>query len=1160
MQERPPGRPVQLHVIHGLGGGSNKWLADFAGADTGRINLVLRSFSQGTPAGNGLALHADAGDGAPLRTWKFQAPIAATVPHHEEYRRALAEIVDAYGVGGIFVSSVIGHSLDVLDTGLPTLFVAHDYFPYCPAINLHFEAVCAKCDAARVSECEAGNPHFSPFADFPTADRLAARERFVERACSGDLVMVAPSASVGNNLKRLDARLRDVPFHVVPHGYADPIAHVDLGRLGASEKLRVLVLGQLSVAKGLLLLQGALPSLTRFADVYLLGAREVGTLFQYTEGVQVVSEFRREDLTVHVRAIRPHLALLPSIVPETFSYALSELWMMGVPPVATRLGAFEERVRDGVDGFLCEPDVHGVLSALRRLDQDRDALSRVREHIRDWRPGSAEAMVAQYHRLLPLSATAGSKAGATPSARDAVQDATVADMWKQVKSLTLELGLVNEARHRAEMQRAADARRLEEERRRAQRLARELGERDATLQEQDRHMQALVVQRDARAAQAEELLASTSWRVTAPLRMLGRGVHKVGILGRVAASTMRQPGTLRARTAQVAKAYREGGVHGAKKALVGMQQRETGVDPWSEYLEAFRREVRPRVIEAVRAMERRPLISILVPVHDPPEDMMRTMLDSVRAQLYGEWELCIVDDASTNARVREVLGEYAEVDSRIRPHFLEHNAGVSHASNVALGMATGEFTVLLDHDDLLEEHALFRVAQSVLEDDPDLLYSDELLVDADGRTPRRFAFRPGFSLEYLRSHPYIVHLAGFRTALLKELGGFDEGLRISQDYDLILRAVEKAKRIVHVPEVLYRWRIHGASAGTAKMAQVMATSRGVLDRHLQRCGIAGHAEDGESFNLFDVRYDLRPGMKVAIIVPTKNHGELVRQCIDSIRNTVKHVAYDIVVIDHDSDEPDTQDYLRAISGHAARVIKYSGPFNFSAINNFGVAQVAGPYTHYLFCNNDIEAMHEGWLERMLELGQQSDVAAVGAMLFYPDRETLQHAGVCVGMFGAAEHYAKRLRFPHEPVEAGFGELLRINHEVAAVTAACMLVSREAFDAVGGYDEQIAVGFGDVDLCLRMGQLGKRIVFCPHAQLVHHESFTRGTSHSDPHPEDSALYRMKWRGLLAAGDPFFHPSLSLWHTTWTLRRPLPARFEIQRRVARLGNGGRYDWIA
>jgi GT2 family glycosyltransferase len=302
-----------------------------------------------------------------------------------------------------------------------------------------------------------------------------------------------------------------------------------------------------------------------------------------------------------------------------------------------------------------------------------------------------------------------------------------------------------------------------------------------------------------------------------------------------------------------------------------------------------------------------------------------------------------------------------------------------------------------------------------------------------------------------------------------------------------------------------------------------------------------------------VRYPLRAGLRVAVIVPTKNHGELLRQCIDSLRATIKEVDYDIVVVDHESDDPETLAYLSSISSQV-RVIPYEGVFNFSAINNFAVSQLHGEYSHYLLCNNDIEAIEPGWLGRMLELGQQSSIGIVGAQLMYPDRESIQHAGVCVGAFGAAEHYGKRLRVAVDYVEPGFFELLMVSHEVAAVTAACLLIRKDAFDEVSGFDEAIAVGFGDVDLCLRVAQKGYRVLFSPYAKLIHHESYTRGTSTGDPHPADSALFRYKWRDLLQAGDPYHNPGLSLNNTNWTIKHPLNCSFDIRRRIATRGARG------
>ncbi len=382
--------------------------------------------------------------------------------------------------------------------------------------------------------------------------------------------------------------------------------------------------------------------------------------------------------------------------------------------------------------------------------------------------------------------------------------------------------------------------------------------------------------------------------------------------------------------------------------------------------------------------------------------------------------------------------------------------------------------------------------------------------------------------------------------MLKRIGGFDETLRIAQDYDLILRASEQAEKIVHIPEILYRWRIRGTSAGHEMNHQVMETSSAILRRHLQRCGETGEVSDGPSFNFFDVRYPLTPGLKVAILIPTKNHADLVRACIESIERTVGDIAYEVVLIDHESDDPDSLAYFESVRSRVT-LLRYSGPFNFAAINNWAVAQLDGSHTHYLFCNNDIEAIEPGWLERMLELGQKPDVGIVGAKLYYPDRKTIQHAGVVVACCGVAENLGRFRQTGDAPVDLGYMGSLICNHEVSAVTAACMLIRRTVFEGIGGFDQAIAVGYGDVDLCLRAGKQGYRTLFCAHAILLHHESFTRGRSQEDPHPEDTERFLAKWHALFETGDPYFNPNLSPHSPNWQVTDPLAFELDIRRRI-------------
>lgn len=1161
-------RPVQLHVIHDLGGGSAKWVEDFASADHERANLVLRPFTHDRAMAWGVALFV-AGEDRPIKSWSFTTPIVATVTAHAEYRRALEEIRRAHRVEVVVVSSLIGHSLEALDTGLPTLVVNHDYYPYCPAINIHFNGICRTCDDRRIAECHAGNPRFNPFVDFLPPERIDVRRRFMELVRKPNVTMVVPSESVRENLTTLNPVFRDVRFTTIPHGYRAPLEKKPAPEPAANERMRIMVFGQLSEAKGLELLEPALPELTRFAEVFLVGAKEVGELFRFKPHIHLVSNFEFAELPGHVAQINPHLAVLASIVPETFSYALSEMWMLGVPVAATRVGAFAERIRHGENGYLFDPDARALTRTVEAIDLDRPGLAKVRANLAGWKPQSARAMVEAYHRAAPLAAGRAilppvndsrkpPLVDATPEQAVALQATDVSDMWKEVKRTHMQMALINEARMRTEEAMRAANGHYERDRARLQDgldgLAREIEERDAGLVNRDQtitaltnelqHLQSVVALRNQ---QLDEVHTSTSWRVSAPIRWAGIGARKLRTGARIATWVARDPASLPARWAKVREAWAKGGWNEAKKSMLGLQQDDPGRrDLWVDYHKAWERIVRPKVVERLASMEVRPLITVLVPTYNTREEDLVGMIESIRSQLWTDWELCIADDASTEPHVRRVLEKYAKEDSRIHVSFATENGGVSKATNRALSKATGDYVVFLDHDDQLEEQALFRIAESAVAEDFDLLYSDEVLVTPDGATVRRYAYRPAFSLEHLREHPYIVHLLAFKTSFLRALGGLDESLKISQDYDLILRAAERAKTIVHVPELLYRWRIHAGSAGGDRKQAVMDTSRAILQRHLDRMGEKGRIEEGERFNLFEARYPLDAGLKVAIVIPTKNHGDLLKQCIDSIRATVKDAAYDIVVVDHDSDDPATRAYLLEI-GDSVQVVHYSGIFNFSAINNFAVSKLAEQgYTHYLFCNNDIEAIEDGWLERMLELGQKRDVGIVGAMLFYPDRRHLQHAGVCVGMYGAAEHYGKWVQFPDDPVEP---ELMRVNREVSAVTAACMLVRADAFREVSGFDEAIAVGFGDVDLCLRVGERGYRVLMSPHARLVHHESYTRGTSKIDPHPKDSALFRLKWKQLLHAGDPFYNPGFSNEHTHWPVKQPLNVTVDLRRRIVR-----------
>jgi GT2 family glycosyltransferase len=527
--------------------------------------------------------------------------------------------------------------------------------------------------------------------------------------------------------------------------------------------------------------------------------------------------------------------------------------------------------------------------------------------------------------------------------------------------------------------------------------------------------------------------------------------------------------------------------------------------------------------------------SIVMPVYKVRLEWLAEAIASVRRQTYPHWELICIDDHSENAELGVMLRRAEANDGRVRTVTLERNQGISQATNIGIAQATGEYVLFLDHDDMLEPHALARLADAAFAAAADILYGDEVVTGESADDIQGVQARPTFSHSYYLAHPYFVHPVAVRTELARQVGGLDVGLAISQDVDFVLRALEVAKKVTHVPDILYRWRTSTRSAGHAQQAEVMAATCAAKTAHLRRLGFAeAEVRAGPSFNTFRVRYFGAPAGRVLGIVPTKNQTGLLRRCLESVRATTAGVALDLVVVDHQSDDPETQEYLRALeAAGTARVLHYAGAFNFSAINNLAVATCGAGYDDFLFLNNDIEAIEPGWLGAMMDLAMRQDVGAVGATLLFPDR-TVQHAGVIVGLYEAAEHAFKSLSYRGD--EPGYGAGLHATREYCAVTAACMLVPAEVFRAVKGFDERLKVGFNDTDLCLRIGQQGYRILNCGEAVLMHHESVSRGKGPEgyDPHPRDSALFRSRYKRLLREGDPHFSPLLGLDNTVFGLR--------------------------
>lgn len=539
---------------------------------------------------------------------------------------------------------------------------------------------------------------------------------------------------------------------------------------------------------------------------------------------------------------------------------------------------------------------------------------------------------------------------------------------------------------------------------------------------------------------------------------------------------------------------------------------------------------RSRILGRIASMPRPPLISVVMPCYNPKPEWLKEAIDSVRAQLYPYWELCIADDASTDPRIRKIIENYRKLDQRIKVVFRPCNGHISAASNSALEIANGEYVALLDHDDLLPEHALFWVADCILKNPgASLIYSDEDKIDESGLRSCPY-FKCDFNYDLFLSHNMISHLGVYKTDLLRRVGGFRSGFEGAQDWDLALRCMEQIKigGIVHIPRVLYHWRLHEESTalkGQEAKPYAYVAAEKVLNEHFERKRIAAQAVLIPSIGYFRTRYVLPEQMPmVSLIIPTRNGIGILRQCVTSILEKTDYPNYEILIIDNGSDDPDTLKYFEELRKNSfIRVLRDDGPFNYSALNNRAVVEARGEFVGLV--NNDIEVINREWLSEMMSIALQPDVGVVGARLWYPN-ETLQHGGVILGLGGIAGH-AHRLSRRDSP---GYFGRLALIQSLSAVTAACLVVSKSIFEGVCGLDERnLPVAFNDVDFCLRVRDAGYRNVWTPFADLYHHESVSRGTEDSEEKQErfsKEVSYMQKRWGDLLLNDPAYSKNLTL----------------------------------
>lgn len=531
--------------------------------------------------------------------------------------------------------------------------------------------------------------------------------------------------------------------------------------------------------------------------------------------------------------------------------------------------------------------------------------------------------------------------------------------------------------------------------------------------------------------------------------------------------------------------------------------------------------------DMLNTIGKRVCFSIIVPLYNTPEIYLYEMLESVFAQVYPDWELCLADGSDAeHSYVGEICEFYEKYDKRIHYKKLEKNGGISENTNVCLEMATGEYIALFDHDDYLHPCALLLYAKAIEEKQADFIYCDEAKFEQLISGCYDAFFKPDFSPDLLRSYNYICHFTVFSTELLGKVGKFRKECDGSQDYDMILRLTEQAQHIVHIPKVLYYWRVHSDSTAMDIKAKTYTidAAHHALEDHLKRVGLKGEVCDSVVPSWYRVKYKINDYPLISIIIPNKDQWQDLKKCIDSIKEKTTYSNFEIIIIENNSVERETFALYKALQEDSRiRVVIWQGEFNYAAINNFGVQNSRGEYL--LFLNNDMEVISKHWIEEMLMFVQRKDVGAAGALLYYPD-DTVQHAGVILGLGGIAGHL--HVKYPRG--DRGYFGRMVVAHNLSAVTAACMLTKRTVFDQVEGFDERFKVAFNDVDFCMKMREKGYLIVLTPYAELYHYESKSRGKDNTiekaERFEDEIALFEEKWGEQLEKGDPYYNPNLPL----------------------------------
>lgn len=589
----------------------------------------------------------------------------------------------------------------------------------------------------------------------------------------------------------------------------------------------------------------------------------------------------------------------------------------------------------------------------------------------------------------------------------------------------------------------------------------------------------------------------------------------------------------------IRKGFRYMKHYGPKEFWIRLHERfEPEEVPYGPWYRAYIPTEETLEIQRKQKFDYSPLISIAVPAYHTPVEFLRQMIESLIFQTYSNWELCIVNASPDNEEMQKVLAEYSAGDSRVRFCNLKENLGIAENTNRAFAMAKGEFVGLLDHDDLLAPNALYEIVK-ILQDHPqaDALYTDEDKVTTELDEHFQPHLKPDFNLDLLRSNNYICHFFVVRKSIVEKAGGFRKEFDGAQDYDFIFRCTENAGEVLHVPEILYHWRTHKASTADNPASKMYAFEAGkrAIEAHLERTGTKGEVSHTQDLGFYRVKYPVQGKPLVSVIIPNKDEKETLQTCLEMLEKNTGYQNFEIIIVENNSTTDEIFRYYKELSGNRKiHLLRWGKEFNYSAINNFAVAHAKGEYL--LFLNNDVKSINPDWLEEMLGVCQRPEVGGVGAKLIYPDN-TIQHAGCVIGMGGIAGHM-----FVDMPADrTGYLHKASLLQDMSAVTAACLLMKKEVFEQAGGFTEELAVAFNDVDLCLKVRKNGYLIVYDPYAKLYHMESKTRGAEDSKEKVRrfqtEIEYMRCHWIDILKNGDPCYNKNLSLTKWNYSLK-PIP----------------------